>query len=126
MRLAQRPAAVLLLAFIWLGAPPAPAQPAPASPPAAPVSGGALRLQRLEHLARLWGGIEHFHPYLTYREIDWDQALLEALPRVRAAESPDAYAAAVRSMLDRLGDPATLVRRRPPAPSGEAAATATP
>lgn len=125
MRLALRPAAVLLLALSLLlggGAAAAFAQPAPAPEP---LTGDALRLQRLEHLARLWGGVEHFHPYLAYREIDWDQALLEALPRVRAAESPEAYAAAVRAMLDRLGDPATRVRSRPQAaPGGPASAPA--
>ena len=32
--------------------------------------------------AKVWGVVKYFHPYLAYREIDWDKALVEAIPRV--------------------------------------------
>jgi C-terminal processing protease CtpA/Prc len=71
-------------------------------------------LDRLARVGRLWGTVRYLHPYLLYRDIDWDAALVAALPRVEAAKSPEEYAAAVQGMLDALGDPVTRVL--PPEP----------
>src|SRR4051812_30232204 len=71
----------------------------------------ATPTERLVHLAELWGTVKFLHPYLAYRRIDWDAALVTAAARVRAAGSTDAYRAAVSSMLDVLHDPATHVLR---------------
>jgi C-terminal processing protease CtpA/Prc len=75
---------------------------------------------RLERLARVWGETRYLHPYLAYREIDWDSALVEAIPRVRAARTDDDEVAAIGAMLAALGDPVTRVvpaapRTMPPA-----------
>jgi C-terminal processing protease CtpA/Prc len=68
------------------------------------------RIERLVSLCKLWGAVKYFHPYLAYREdIDWDAALVSALPKVNAANSAGEYAASVQSMLLALGDPATRV-----------------
>jgi C-terminal processing protease CtpA/Prc len=68
------------------------------------------RIERLVSLCKLWGAVKYFHPYLAYRDdIDWDAALVSALPKVNAANSAGEYAAAVQSMLLALGDPATRV-----------------
>jgi len=53
--------------------------------------------------------VKYFHPWLAWRAVDWDGALLAAIPRVMAADNREAYAAAVQAMLDVLGDPATHV-----------------
>jgi hypothetical protein len=53
--------------------------------------------------------IRYFHPYLAYRDINWDDAFAKAVPKVNAAASADRYAAAVQEMLDVLGDPLTRV-----------------
>jgi C-terminal processing protease CtpA/Prc len=85
--------------------------------------------ERLARLVRLWGTVRFQHPYLAYREIDWDEALAKAVPRVRLATSRAEYAAAVRVMLDTLGDPAThLVEPAKDSddPGASAGATATP
>lgn len=79
------------------------AEPAPTALP--------TREERLDRLARLWGQVRYRHPYLAYKDIDWDAALVEALPRVEAARDRAAYAAAVQDMLDALKDPATRVLR---------------
>ena len=71
----------------------------------------SVRIERLTTLGRLWYAARLFHPYLAYRPIDWDSALVAAIPRVSAARTADAYAAAVQGMLDALGDPATHVER---------------
>src|SRR6185312_2623901 len=70
----------------------------------------ASEVERLSHLARLWGTARYLHPWLAYREIDWDAALVRAIPRVRAAKTPEQYAAAVQTMLDALGDAVTRVQ----------------
>jgi C-terminal processing protease CtpA/Prc len=68
------------------------------------------RIERLVSLCKLWGAVKYFHPYLAYRDdIDWDAALVSAIPKVNAANSAGEYAAAVQSMLLALGDPATRV-----------------
>lgn len=50
-----------------------------------------LRIERLVGLAKVWGVVKYFHPYLAYREIDWDSALVDAIPRVNAAKTAKEY-----------------------------------
>lgn len=76
--------------------------------PAAPKP--ASEIERLTHIGRLWGTVRYLHPWLAYKEIDWDAALVQAIPRVRAAQTPEQYAAAVQTMLGALGDPLTRVQ----------------
>lgn len=78
----------------------------PVPPPAAPATG---EIERLTHLGKLWGVVRYLHPYLAYRDIDWDAAFLAAVPKVRAAVSAAQYRDAVQSMLAPLGDPVTRV-----------------
>ena len=66
-----------------------------------------IRIERLAALGRLWGVVNYFHPYLAYKEIDWDAALIAAIPKVSAAKSTEDYRAAIDGLLARLGDPAT-------------------
>ncbi|MGH7579652.1 MAG: S41 family peptidase [Gemmatimonadales bacterium] len=68
------------------------------------------RVERLAALGRLWVSIRYFHPFLAYRPIDWDSALVAAIPRVNAATDRGAYAAAVQKLLDALADPLTRLR----------------
>jgi hypothetical protein len=46
---------------------------------------------------------------LAYREIDWDAALVAAIPRIREAKTTQEYRSAVQGLLDALGDPVTRV-----------------
>ena len=92
---------------VFLGLSPALAESPPPSQPAG--------VERLTHLAKLWGTVRFLHPYLAYKEIDWDAALVRAIPAVRSARTPQEYAAAAQGMLAALGDPATRVEpARPP------------
>jgi hypothetical protein len=46
----------------------------------------SARIDRLIGIAKLWAAVKFFHPYLAYRDnIDWDAALIKAIPRVDAA-----------------------------------------
>ncbi len=66
---------------------------------------------RLAGLCKVWGVAKYFHPYLAYQPVDWDKALVTAIPKVRAAKTDAEYADAVDSMLAALHDPNTHVVR---------------
>jgi C-terminal processing protease CtpA/Prc len=69
----------------------------------------AKRTQRLVSLCKVWGTVRYLHPYLVYKDIDWDAALVAALPKVEAAKDDNELRAAVQAMLDQLGDLGTRV-----------------
>lgn len=62
---------------------------------------------RLISVGKLWATVLYFHPYLAYKDLDWDKALVDALPAIRSATDSHAYAVAVNSMLAELHDPLT-------------------
>jgi len=64
----------------------------------------AARISKLVGLARVWGTVKYFHPYLAYRDVDWDKALVETIPRVNAAKTPQEYSAAINHLLEFLND----------------------
>jgi C-terminal processing protease CtpA/Prc len=74
----------------------------------------ASQTERLVKLCKVWGTVRYLHPYVAYKDIDWDAALVEVLPKVEAAKDEKDYRAAVQTMLDRLGDRATRVERTLP------------
>lgn len=82
------------------------------------------RAERLDGLIRLWGAVKFFHPWLAHKPVDWDAALMAAIPRAEAAATREAYAAALSAMLAALGDPETRLlpdaAPAPPAPPGPA------
>jgi C-terminal processing protease CtpA/Prc len=79
----------------------------------------ARRTERLVSLCKVWGTVRYLHPYLAYKDVDWDGALIAALPKVEAAKDENEFRAAVQAMLDRLGDSGTRVARKPPQPQGD-------
>jgi C-terminal processing protease CtpA/Prc len=66
-----------------------------------------VRIARLAGLAKVWGTVKYFHPFLAYRDIDWDKALVETIPKVNAARSAQEYQAALNQMLAVLNDNST-------------------
>ncbi len=77
-------------------------------------TGESTRIDRLVALAKLWAAVKYFHPYLAYRDnIDWDGALVRAIPKVDAARDRAEYSAAVEGLLNELGDPVTRVLNIP-------------
>ncbi|MBS1508344.1 MAG: hypothetical protein JSS79_17015 [Bacteroidetes bacterium] len=73
----------------------------------------SVQLKRLIRLCELWGKVKYFHPYLSYKPIDWDSALIQTIPKVKAAQTSEEYAKAIDEMLGMLHDPATYVIREP-------------
>jgi len=58
---------------------------------------------RLVATGKLWITVKYFHPAMAYRDVDWDRVLLEALPKIRAAQTESDYEAAVQGMMRGLG-----------------------
>lgn len=71
------------------------------------------RIARLVGLAEVWGAVKYFHPFLAYREIDWDKALVETIPKVNGATTPQEYQEAVNHMLAVLSDGSTRAEIEP-------------
>src|SRR5215204_5615678 len=74
---------------------------------AQPSTAEDARIARLVGLAKVWGTVKYFHPFLAYRNIDWDKALIETIPKVNAAKTPQDYQTAVNQMLAVLNDRST-------------------
>ncbi len=68
------------------------------------------KVQRLVKLCEVWGKVKYFHPYLAYKDIDWDAALVDILPVVDKAQTEAEFVAALEKMLARLDDPLTAVQ----------------
>ncbi|MCU1228866.1 MAG: hypothetical protein JWO97_1750 [Acidobacteria bacterium] len=69
------------------------------------------RVERLAKLAEVWSFVRFAHPWLMYKEIDWDAPLVHAIPNVRAAKNDEEFANAIGAMLAELHDPATRVAK---------------
>jgi C-terminal processing protease CtpA/Prc len=79
----------------------------------------AEHVDRLARVGKLWGTVRYLHPWVAYKDVDWDAALVAAIPKVREAKTPEEYRAAVQGMLDALGDPVTRVADPLPAEAPE-------
>ncbi len=62
------------------------------------------RKLRLLALGKLWVHIELFHPYLAYKDIDWDDAFVKTIPKIDSVKSAADYREAVSDMLSALDD----------------------
>lgn len=67
------------------------------------VAQDAVTLQRLANLGRIWGAAEYAHPWLVYRDVDFDAAAVRAIETTLAGDLDRA----VDEMLSVLGDSQT-------------------
>ena len=73
-----------------------------------PAQPSEYQIERLAALGKLWGAVKFFHPFLAYKDIDWDGALVKAIPgRQGSANAGRVPRLAINGMLDVLADPAT-------------------
>jgi len=93
-----------------------------------PSADDTVRINRLAALCKVWGAVKFFHPYLAYKDIDWDAPLVEAIAKVSAAASKEEYKSAIDAMLSSLNDPATRTVGEAVAPAAkpDKASTAQP
>ena len=68
----------------------------------------STQVNRLVELGKLWGKVRYFHPFLGYKRIDWDQALVEVVPQLVDANSSE-YKSAITQLLNVLEDPLTKI-----------------
>ena len=64
---------------------------------------------RLTILGRIWLTVKFAHPRVALTDRDWDRALVDAWPVVKAASSDEGFAQAVNAMFATLDDPVTRV-----------------
>lgn len=71
-------------------------------------------------LCRIWGKLRYRHPWIVTGRVDWDAALVAAIPKIEAAKTDAEEERAIAEMLASIGDPATRLERpsAPPAPAG--------
>lgn len=65
--------------------------------------------KRLADAGKLWGYIKYFHPYLQYKNINWDSAFAAAVPDIIGATDKASYTTALQQWLAVLNDPLTTV-----------------
>ena len=74
----------------------------------------ASRVGNLVGLCHLWNAVKYIHPWLPDHDIDWDAALVQAIPKVREATTQEEYEKALAGMLSEIGDPLTRIVPAPP------------
>lgn len=75
---------------------------------------------RLAGLARVWAQVKYVHPAMATTDVDWDEALVRAIPEVERAGSDRDFRRAIAGLLAELRDPATrVVEDGPAAPVAE-------
>jgi C-terminal processing protease CtpA/Prc len=79
---------------------------------------------RLAGLARVWGQVKYMHPAMATSRIDWDAALVRAIPAVENAPTVEDYRRAISGLLAELQDPVTRVVEKEPADPTPPAASA--
>jgi C-terminal processing protease CtpA/Prc len=70
---------------------------------------------RLAGLARVWGQVKYVHPAMAISRIDWDAALIRAIPATESAGTAEDYRRAISGLLAELQDPVTRVIEKEPA-----------
>jgi C-terminal processing protease CtpA/Prc len=63
------------------------------------------RLSNLEKAAEVWSRLYFFHPLIVTEGIDWEKAMVEAIPAIEAAKNDDELVRALdRTLLSRIDD----------------------
>ncbi len=58
---------------------------------------------RLAALAKTWGLLKYYHPEVAKGEIDWDNALITAVPAVKAAPDKDSFNLEIENLITQAG-----------------------
>ena len=73
----------------------------------------SIGVERLAGLAQVWGFLKYYHPGVAQGTIDWDSALVAAIPRVKGARTPSGYNEIIRSLIAAAGAVPDCPRCRP-------------
>lgn len=69
--------------------------------------------QRLAAIGHLWSRVKWIHPALARGNVNWDKALVDALPKIQAAKTSLELKAALEGFMAPLKDPALRVGEAP-------------
>ncbi len=58
---------------------------------------------RLAALAKVWGFLKYYHPWVAKGRENWDQVLIETIDSVKAADSREAFNEVISEMIGRAG-----------------------
>jgi C-terminal processing protease CtpA/Prc len=66
-------------------------------------SAASSQSTRLAALAKAWGFLKYYHPWVAKGRENWDQVLIEAIDSVKAADSREAFNEVISEMIGRAG-----------------------
>jgi len=69
----------------------------------------SIHVKRLSSFCKLWGTLKYFHPYLAYRNLNWDSSFVACARDVESSTSSKDYQNAVQRLLMPLADPVTRI-----------------
>ena len=67
------------------------------------------QLLRIADAGKVWGYLKYYHPYLQYKNINWDSAFVENVPRILEAKNKEEYENCLQNLFSILNDPVTAV-----------------
>src|SRR5688500_4440004 len=67
------------------------------------------QINRLADAGKVWGYLKYYHPYLQYKNINWDSAFSTSVPKILEARNNKEYEISLKNLLSNLNDPVTTV-----------------
>ena len=64
----------------------------------------SIHYERLYHTCKVWGHAKYYHSRIAAGEVNWDNALLNALPNIKNAANNQAFNIALLEMLQQAGE----------------------
>jgi C-terminal processing protease CtpA/Prc len=61
------------------------------------------QVERLATLGKVWGFLKYYHPAVATGTVNWDLAVVTAVPTVKAARTPSEFQSAIQSLIDAAG-----------------------
>ncbi len=71
------------------------------------------QIHRLADAGKVWGYLKYYHPYLQYKEINWDSAFIATAPEILKAKNKQEFEKCLEKLLNFLNDPVTAVIHKP-------------
>ena len=71
------------------------------------------QINRLADAGKVYGYIKYFHPFLQYKNINWDSAFAANVQAIIDAKNKEEYAAVMQKLLSSLNDGLTTVVNSP-------------
>lgn len=67
------------------------------------------QINRVADAGKVWGYIKYYHPYIQYKNINWDSAFSESVPKILEAKNKKEYENCLQNLFSTLNDPVTAV-----------------